>query len=525
VTVGGFPADLERVTVAELRRGLDESDFTAVALVEACIARIAALNNRGPGLRAVRAVAGDAVDQARRADDARRQGLGGPLLGIPVLIKDNVDVAGMTTTAGSVALQGLMPSTDAVLVGNLRAAGAIILGKVNLTEFANFMSDHMPSGYSSLVGQVLNPYDVSLTPSGSSSGAPCAVVSGMAPLAVGTETSGSVLAPAEAQSAVGIKPTVGLVSRTGVVPISTTQDTAGAIARCVADAAALLAAMAGADPQDPATDEVERPVPIDPAALDAGALRGARLGAVTSFDDSMPDPVRRMWTAARRALEGAGAELVPVRLPPPTGDYTVLVYEMGPALDAYLAGHPGGGQPSGNEGWHGRGGQRQPQGPGGLPAARTLAEIVAYNEAHAAECLKFGQVRLTASRDTDHQGERDRYEAARAHDLAETRDRIDALVAEHRLAALVYPGVEGYDTGARAGYPSVTVPAGYRSDGRRPFGIQLLGPAWSEPRLLDLAYAFERVVDGHQPPSVVNPTILRGSGLEQAAGATAVTIP
>jgi amidase len=503
-----FPADLETATVASLLDGMRSDRFSAVDLVRASLERIEALNLQGPALHAVRQVAPDALEQAQRADDARRRGLDGPLLGIPVLIKDNIDVAGMATTAGSVALRSLMPSTDAVLVGNLRAAGCVVLGKCNLTEFANFMSEGMPSGYSSLAGQVLNPYDLSLTPSGSSSGSPAAVVSGMAPLAVGTETSGSVLAPAEAQSAVGVKPTVGLVSRTGIVPVSPTQDTAGPVARTVADAAALLAAMAGPDPQDPATDDAPRPLGLDPAALDAAALSGSRLGVVTSFDESLPAGARSMWDAARGVLSDQGAAVVPVELPHPTGDYTVMLYEFGPALDAYLAGHPGGGDQSGDEGWHGRSGQRAvPDGAGDGPWPRTLAEVTRYNEAHAGEALKFGQTRLLASRDMDR--DRPRYEAARAKDLAESRERIDALLAEHGLDALVSPGVESYDTGARAGYPSVTVPAGYRPDGRRPFGVQLLGPAWSEARLLDLAYSYESATRLRRPPSVINPTVMR----------------
>jgi len=491
-----FPADLETATVQELLEGMRSSRFSAVELVRACLARIDALNLRGPALHAVRDVAPDAEDQARRADEARRRGMDGPLLGIPVLIKDNIDVASMTTTAGSIALRSLVPSTDAVVVGNLRAAGCVILGKCNLTEFANFMTENMPSGYSSLTGQVLNPYDLSLTPSGSSSGAPAAVVSGMAPLAVGTETSGSVLAPAEAQSAVGVKPTVGLVSRTGIVPISPTQDTAGPVARTVADAARLLAAMAGPDPEDPATAEAPRPFALDPEALDPRALAGARLGIITSFDDTLPAEARTLWEGARSDLAGQGATLVPVELPHPSGDYTVLLYEFGPALDAYLAGHPGGAGSVGG---------------GSVP--RTLAEIVAYNQDHSGQALKFGQSRLLASRDMDRDGDRPRYEQARARDLAESRQRIDALLYEHHLDALVSPGVESYDTGARAGYPSVTVPAGYRSDGRRPFGVQFLGGRWSEARLLDLAYSYESATRLRRPPSVINPTLLRGTGL------------
>ncbi|HWG74999.1 MAG TPA: amidase family protein [Acidimicrobiales bacterium] len=472
-----LPVDLETVTVAELARHLDAGTFTSVDLVEASLASIEALDRRGPSLHAVGAVVPGAREQAARADADRRRGKQGTLVGIPVLVKDNIDVAGMATTAGSLALEGSTPAGDAPIVTALRRAGAVILGKANLTEFANFMATDMPSGYSSLAGQVLNPYDVSVTPSGSSSGSAAAVATGLSALAVGTETSGSILAPAEAQSVVGIKPTAGLVSRTGIVPISHTQDTAGPIARTVADAAALLDAMVDAGSSTS-------------AALSPGALAGARLGVVTSFDGKLSPDQIALWEDARRALADRGATLVPVELPAPEGEWTVLTFEFRDDLDSYLRNLPDG------------------------APMRSLAEVVAFNRAHAGAMLKYGQARLLDSLAVDTAaGSRDRarYEAARASDLAETKERIDAAMATADLGALVYPEVEGYDTGARAGYPSVTVPAGYRESNRRPFGVQFLGRAFAETVLIAYAYDFEQATLLRRPPSEVNPSLFRSA--------------
>ena len=374
----------------------------------------------------------------------------------------------------------------------------MILGKTNLTELANFMSTHMPSGYSSLGGQVLNPYDARLDPSGSSSGSPAAVVAGFAPLAVGTETSGSILAPCEAQSAVGIKPTVGLVDLDGVLPISHTQDTAGPIARCVADAAALLRAMvagagqAGAAAADSAAAGAAAPgsaamaaAPGDASCLRVDALSGARLGIVTSFDAALFDDQQTLWAAARAVLAARGATLIPVALPYPMRPLGVLVYEFRDDLAAYLG-----------------------RLPDGAPI-RSLADIIAFNEAHADASLKFGQDRLLACQAVDTERDREAYEAERADDLAHTKARIDAAMAASALDALVYPGVEGYDAGARAGYPSVTVPAGYWPSTRRPFGIQFMGQAFQENALIGFAYAYEQAAGLRRPPGEINPSLFR----------------
>jgi amidase len=278
--------DLSTAGVREVSAGLEAGDFTSVDLVAGYLARIQAISIDGPHLNAVRSINPEVYAQAAAADQERADGrIRGPLHGVPVLVKDNIDVAGMPTTAGSIALANSYPADDAPIITQLKAAGAIILGKANLTEFANFIAEDMPSGYSSLAGQVINPYDASQTPSGSSSGSGVAAAAGLATLAIGTETSGSILSPARANSIVGVKPTVGAVSRTGIVPISASQDTAGPMTRTVYDAAVLLSVIIGVDPEDPATS-ANPLVGVDLAGgLSGDALQSARLGFVESDDE------------------------------------------------------------------------------------------------------------------------------------------------------------------------------------------------------------------------------------------------
>jgi len=307
--------DLETATVARLAGLLATGRVTSVGLVQACLDRIAALDH----LNAVRAVNPAALTEAAAADRRR----GGLLNGIPVLVKDNIDVKGMPTTAGSVALADSDPDRDATLVTNLRAAGAVILGKANLTEFANVMAYDMPSGYSSLGGQVLNPYDASRTPSGSSSGSAVAAAAGLVPLTVGSETSGSILSPASACSVVGIKPTVGLISRTGILPVAASQDTAGPMTRTVADAAALLTALTSVDPHDAATAANPLADHDFTGDLHTDALAGARIGVVDAEGD--------LWAAALDDLRARGATLVPVDIDVTSsiaGGSSVLNYEL-----------------------------------------------------------------------------------------------------------------------------------------------------------------------------------------------------
>lgn len=471
--------DLTDASIEELQAGLTAGDFTSVELTEAYLARIAAIDRDGPGLNAIRALSQTALDQAAAADAVRAAGdAEGPLFGVPLLLKDNIDVAGMPTTAGSVALADSIPATDAPLTASLREAGAIILGKTNLTEFANFTTSGMPSGYSSLGGQVLNAYDLSQTPSGSSAGSGVAGSTSMAAGTVGTETSGSILSPANANSLVGIKPTVGLISRTGVIPISATQDTAGPMTRSVYDAAAVLTGLTtGADPEDPATaDRADEFDDVDyTASVDDTALEGVRLGVISSNNE--------VYNTALGVLEDQGAILVPVSSPVNTTQPSILTWEFKRDLNAYL--------------------DRLPD---DAPMT-TLADVIAFNDANPAMALKFGQSLLTASEavDLDDPAQMAAYTTARDQGLADTQGSIDGVLESNEVEAIVSnAGTTG--VGARAGYPSITVPAGYAGANRRPSPITFLGTAYSEQALIGFASDYEAAADVRRSPQQINPT-------------------
>lgn len=471
------PLDVETVTAAELRHLMATTDLTAVQVAQAHLDRIASIDTCGPGLHAVRMLNPHAVADAEALDAERARGsVRGPLHGIPVLLKDNIDVLGMPTTAGSIALADSWPASDAPLVTALRAAGVVILGKANLSEFANWTTEGMPSGYSSLGGQVLNPYDASVTPSGSSSGSAVAAAAGLAPLTVGSETSGSILSPAQANSLAAVKPTVGLVSRTGVVPISSTQDTAGPMARTVTDAALLLTGMVGVDPDDPATAGTGPYVGTDYVlGLTGTSLQGARLGYVASTDE--------LFVAALAALVARGATLVEVAVGG-TDAPDILALEFKRDLNAYLA--------------------RLPD----SAPMRTLSDIVAFNRGRPE--LKFGQTLLTGSEaiDLDDPDTMAAYREAREKGLTESRAAIDSVLQAERLDAVVSFSATT-EVGARAGYPSVTVPAGYAATTGRPGNLVFLGTAFSEAALLAFAFDYEQATLLHRPPSVVNPTLFR----------------
>ncbi|MFF3750935.1 amidase family protein [Streptomyces sp. NPDC002018] len=485
--------DLETATVAELGRLLDSGRLSSTRLTQAYLERIRALNSQGPSLNAVRSVNPDAMKEAAAADRARRgRGPHSPLLGIPVLVKDNIDVAGMPTTAGSVALARSYPAKDAPIVAQFRKAGAVIIGKANLTEFANYLTSGMPSGYSSLGGQVLNAYDISQTPSGSSAGSGVAASAGLAAVTVGTETSGSILSPAYANSVVGIKPTVGLASRTGIIPIAASQDTAGPLTRTVADAAATLTVLNGRDREDPATAANPLVGHDFTKDLSATALRGARIGVVAGQVPAAGTDNRALWDAAVTALGARGATLVDVTLDTSGHSSTVLSYEFKRDLNAYLARLP----------------RNAPM--------KSLADIIAYNSAHASEALKFGQVHPLNSQAKDLGPDSEDtavYRANRAQDLADSKDRIDAVMRDNGLTALLFANSGSAGIGAKAGYPSVSVPAGYQAANRRPFSISFLGQAWSEPALVGYAYDYEQATELRRPPSVINPAAYRCTAL------------
>lgn len=482
---------LIEATISTMQQAMAACALTSEELVSAYLERIATCDKAGPKLNSVLEVNPDALFIARAMDQERRlHGVRSRLHGIPVLIKDNIDTHDkMHTSAGSLALATSVAPKDAFIVEQLRRAGAVILGKANMTEFANFMTEGMPPGYSSRGGQVLNPYlPGKLTPSGSSSGSAVAVAANLTAVAVGTETSGSILSPANNNSLVGIKPTVGLVSRSGIIPIAMSQDTAGPLARTVTDAAILLGVLAGqnGDHADPATwAAVGRSDRDYTQFLDRDGLRGARLGVVRGrIYGHIDDEERRLYDAAIAGIQALGAAIVdPVVVPSLEGGYwdsNVLTYEFKAALNAYLA----------------------TLGPGA--PVRSLSDVIAFNDANSEAALRYGQILLAKAEATSGTLAEPEYLLDRLKDIRLTRaEGIDAALNEHRLDALVFPKSGGCWFGARAGYPNVIVPAGYTNDGR-PMGIMFGGTAWSEGRLISLAYAYEQGTQHRAAPALVD---------------------
>jgi amidase len=490
-SIGQSGVDTASVTVAALSEAMRTGRLTAVELTRFYLGRIERHNGR---LGAVISVSSAAVEQATAIDAGRSGGAAqGPLAGIPVLIKDNISAAGSPATAGSPALLEA-EGNDAFLVSKLRAAGAIILGKANLSEWANFRSTLSTSGWSTLGGQAANPRGPGRNPSGSSSGSAVSIAAGLAPLSIGTETDGSIISPSNNCGIVGLKPTLGLVSRTGIVPISSAQDTAGPMTRCVADAAALLGAIAGLDPADPATDDTPEPAERESSIhadytqfLDPAALAGARIGI---WRDGASDAVPGAAALLDRivALLGeADAEIIdPIELVKADEiskpEFAALSFEFKDDLNAYLAGL-GGEHP------------------------RSLAELISFNSRNEERVLaRFGQEIFELSDKTSGRADSD-WKLARAEARVLARGGLDRALAEHRLDAVVTLAgnpawLTDYVLGdhvtfgttsptAVSGYPSITVPAGQVSG--LPVGILFMGPAWSEPRLLALAYSFEQV--------------------------------
>ena len=481
--VGGSGLTAADATVANLGEALARGTITAAELASFYVARIHSLN---PALNAVISVNPGAVTEAAGSDARRAAGqAAGPLEGIPVLIKDNVSAAGLPATAGSPALLGA-EAADAFLVTRLRAAGAVILGKANLSEWANFRSQPSSSGLSTLGGQAVNPHGSGRSPSGSSSGSAIAVAAGLAPVAVGTETDGSIVSPAAACGVVGIKPTVGLVSRSGIVPISAAQDTAGPMASTVADAAMLLTAMAGGDPADPATEAATAHATDYASFLDPAGLDGARLGVWRGGSSQAGAATIAVLEAALAALRGHGAVVVdPVELAGADQlgepEFTAMTHEFKHDMNAYLSGL-GGDHPA------------------------DLAGLIAFNTGNAARVLDhFGQELFEAAEATSGDLGEEGYLEARSAATRIARQGLDAALAAHQLDAVItltgHPawlidhvlgdyhawGTSG--PAAVSGYPSITVPAGQVSG--LPVGLSFIGPAWSEPRLIELAHAFE----------------------------------
>ena len=492
--------DVVETPVAELQRAMEAGRTTSKALVQAYLARIKAIDRAGPRINAVIELNPEALAIAAALDRERKEkGSRGPLHGIPVLIKDNIATADrMQTTAGSLALAGVKPPRDSFVVTKLREAGAVILGKTNLSEWANIRSTRSTSGWSARGGLTRNPYALDRNTSGSSSGSGAAIAASLAAVAVGTETDGSITSPSAINGLVGIKPTLGLVSRAGIIPIAHSQDTAGPMARTVADAAVLLSAMAGTDPRDAATGDASVHAADYTRALDPAALKGVRLGVIRgNFTQARNDLVALALEKSLEALRAQGAVLVDIPELPSAGKYgaselEVLMYELKADMAAYLAEYAPGAQ------------------------VRTLADLIDFNDRHAdREMPYFGQelfLKAQAKGGLDSAEYRDAL--ALNQRLART-EGIDKALAEFQVEALIAPSnqpawltdfIKGDASGggfaqaaAVAGYPHLTVPAGFVQG--LPVGLSFVGPAWSEARLIGFAYAFEQASRVRRAPT------------------------
>ncbi len=515
---------LENTPMSDIIDALASGRVTATALTEGYLARIEAYDRDGPMLNSVRELNPAALTIAGKLDHTKPS-VKRPLAGIPILVKDNIATGDkQPTTAGSLALDGARAKDDATVVKLLRKAGAVILGKANLTEFANMLAIDMPSGYSSLGGQVKNPYAPTLTddrgipvvlPGGSSSGSAVAVAAGLCAASIGTETSGSLLNPASQNGLVTVKPTVGLISRAGILPISHSQDTAGPMTRTVRDAAMLLNVLAAKDPLDPATQRQRRPADYT-ADLADDSMKGARIGVPSDPADplndcyygKLPPTWAKVMADAIKVLEDLGAVVVRASMPTagwiggpgttmavlnrnplsrnkgnPATPPIVFLYELKRDLNLYL------------KDWAVN------------TSIKTIADIVAFNEANAGKALRFGQDLFLAANITKGDLSEREYKSARAMDLLAAKTRgMDAYMNQHKLDAVLFAGNTGAAIAAKAGYPSVMVPGGFISgiDGKDtpdyPLGITFAGRAWSEHKLLRLGYAFEQASHVRKPP-------------------------
>jgi amidase len=492
--------DLEEATIATLQQQMASGQETSRSLVDKYLARIDEIDRRGPALRSVLEVNPDARSIADALDAERKtKGPRGPLHGIPILIKDNIATADhMSTSAGSLALEGVVAPADAFVVAGLRRAGAVILGKTNLSEWANFRSTHSSSGWSGRGGQTKNPYGLDRNPSGSSSGSAVAVAANLCVVAVGTETDGSIVSPANNNGLVGIKPTLGLVSRTGIVPIAHSQDTAGPMARTVTDAVVLLGAMSGADPMDAATAESATRAERDYAKyLDANGLKGARIGVVRKKLMGYSPAADRLVEAAIAAMKSLGATIVDPADIPTLGQFDdseldVLLYEFKTDLNKYLAGL------------------------GPSSPVHTLQDVIDFNLHHQDRELPFFAQELFDQAQKKGPLTDAAYRAALEKNLRLSRAQgIDAVMTKNKLDALIAPtggpawltdlvngdsSTNGSSSAAAvAGYPHITVPAGDAFG--LPVGLSFFGRAWSEPTLIRLAYAYEQATRHRRPPA------------------------
>jgi amidase len=485
---------VEELDLAQAQRQLADGSLTSAALVQAYLDRIEAIDRDGPRLNAVIELNPDALAQAAALDEERLAGkVRGPLHGVPVLLKDNIDAVGMVNSAGSMALADNRPQADAFLVARLRDAGAVILGKTNLSEWANFRSTRSTSGWSSRGGQTRNPYVLDRNPCGSSAGTGAAIAASLAMVGVGTETDGSIICPSAVNGLVGLKPTVGVVSRTGIIPISISQDTAGPMGRTVADVAALMNALAAPDPADPAAAAAEGRVAADHTALlDKDAVRGKRFGVLRQAMGFHPEVDAGVEQAIVRLRE-AGAEVVDIQVTDygrwGADELTVLLYEFKDGLNRYLA--------------------------ASAASQDSLASLIEWNDANAAAAMPwFGQELFLQAQAKGPLTDAAYLKARDDSRRAAGADGLLAVLEQQKLDAVIAPATSpawpidpvngdhftgaGYGIAAVAGTPSVTVPSG-EVDGL-PIGLVFMGPPYSEAELLGYAFAFEQMTLARKPP-------------------------
>ncbi|NWQ40597.1 amidase [Bacillus sp. EB106-08-02-XG196] len=471
---------IEEATITQMQEKMTNGELTSKELVMMYLHRISVYDKR---IHSIIEVNPDALHIAAALDAERKEtGPRSALHGIPILLKDNIDTADkMHTSAGSLALKESIALQDSYVAEQLRKAGVVILGKTNMTEWANFMAIGMKSGYSSRGGQVLNPYGPDkFDVGGSSSGSGAAIAANLAAASIGTETSGSILNPACQNSLVGIKPTVGLISRKGIIPIAHTQDTAGPMARSVRDAALLLNAITGRDEDDAITRTNPLVEKDFTEHLRKDGLKGKRIGiASEGFIEQVSEEKQKIYHEAVAILEAAGAEIIePLEIPSAREkwSYDVLTYEFKPDLNAYLNSlHPS-------------------------ISIRTLKDLIQFNNENEEQMLKYGQAVLINSDATSGSlTEAEYVKALEFDDYHSTKRGIDYALEKYQLDAILFPSEEGSHISAKAGYPTIAVPAGYTSEGE-PVGITFAGTAYSEPQLIEAAYAFEQLTKFRKAP-------------------------
>jgi len=496
--------DLDEATIADLQAGMASGKYTARSIAEKYLMRVDAVDKSGPAVNSIIELNPDALSIADQLDQERKQkGVRGPMHGIPILIKDNIDTADrMMTTAGSLGLVGPPARKDSFVAQKLREAGAVILGKTNLSEWANIRSSHSTSGWSGRGGLTRNPYALDRNPCGSSSGSGAAIAANLCAVAVGTETDGSVVCPASANGLVGIKPTLGLLSRVGIIPIAHSQDTPGPMTRTVRDAAVLLSALAGVDPRDSATAASSGKAHADYTRfLDPNGLRGARIGIARKYF-GFNDEVDSLMNAAINDMKAQGAQIIDPADLPSHGKFddtelTVLLYELKADLNAYLAGRPN-------------------------APVHSLDDVITFNDQNKdKEMPWFGQDLFIKAQSKGPLTSKEYLDALAADQRLSRSEGIDAIMDKFNLDAIMAPTASpawltdlangdhaaggSSNAAAVAGYPDITVPAGFAFG--LPVGVSFFGRAWSEPTLFRIAYAYEQATKARKPPQFVASTV------------------